>query len=93
MNAAALTENWWLWIPLTLGAAACTPNWHWSWVLSLELGLVGTEWTYVGATALATWPTRRPLIGVVWGGAALALAVAGMLNRRYQSLPERSIRL
>jgi hypothetical protein len=93
MNASGLTEHWWLWIPLTIGAAACSPAWRWTWVLSVQLGIVGTEWAYVGAVSLAMWPMHRTLVGIVWTASVLTLAVVGVFNRRYQSLPERHIRL
>jgi hypothetical protein len=93
MNASALTEHWWLWIPLVISAAAWTPAWRWTWVLSLQLAVVGTEWAYVGAVSLAMWPAHRAFVGFVWTGSAIALAVVGLFNRRYQSLPERHLRL
>ena len=93
MNASALTEHWWLWIPLVIGASACTPAWRWTWVLSLQLAVVGTEWAYVGAVSLAMWPTQRTFVGFAWTGSVIALAVVGLINRRYQSLPERHLRL
>jgi hypothetical protein len=93
MTATALVDDWWLWFPLVIGAASCSPAWRWTWVLSLQLGVVGTEWAYVGAVSLATWPTHRIFVGFVWGGTSLALAVVGLFNRRYQSLPERHLRL
>lgn len=93
MNATGLTEQWWLWIPLVIGSAACTPTWRWTWVLSLQLGLLGTEWAYVGAVSLAMWPMHRTFVGIIWIACVLALAAVGGFNRRYQSLPERRIRL
>ena len=86
MNASGLTQLWWLWIPLLLGAAACTPAWRWSWVLTFQLGAIGTEWAYVGATSLAEWPTQRAVVGATWTCVALYLAGAGNLNRQLRDL-------
>lgn len=88
MNASGLVQLWWLWVPLLLGAATCTPEWRWSWVLSFQLGVVGTEWAYVGATSLGQWPGQRLLIGATWALVVLFLAVAAKLNRRLQG-PQR----
>jgi len=89
MNASGLLQLWWLWLPLTAGAAACTPAWRWSWVVTLQLGILGTEWSFVGALALTTWPSHRDVVGGVWIATALALASAGLVNRRYNDVPER----
>jgi hypothetical protein len=88
MNASGLMQDWWLWIPLLLGAAACTPAWRWSWVLSFQLGAIGTEWSYVGATSLGQWPGQRYFIGAAWAFVGLLLAVAAQLNRQLQA-PQR----
>ena len=92
MNASGLTQLWWLWIPLLAGAAACTPAWRWSWVLGFQLGVVGTEWAYVGATSLAQWPTQRPLVGAIWAGVVLYLAGGASLHRQYRDLRQRRLR-
>jgi hypothetical protein len=84
MNASGLMQLWWLWIPLLLGAAACTPAWRWSWALTLQLAIVGTEWAYVGATSLAQWPAQRAVVAATWVYVALLLAGAANLNRMYQ---------
>jgi hypothetical protein len=88
MNASGLVAAWWLWVPLLLGAATCTPEWRWSWVLSFQLGVVGTEWAFVGATSLGQWPGQRLFIGAIWALLALLMAVAAKLNRRLQG-PQR----
>ena len=88
MNASGLMQDWWLWIPLLLGAASCTPAWRWSWVLSFQLGVVGTEWAYVGSTSLGQWPGQQLPIGAAWAFVGLLLAVAAQLNRQFQ-LPNR----
>jgi len=92
MTAAALQEQWWLWVPLTSCAWGMNRRRRWSWLMSLQLGVVGFEWAYVGAVALGTWPDHRLAIGVTWAGVAVALAIAGALSDRYQNLPERGLR-
>jgi hypothetical protein len=89
MNASGLVSQWWLWIPLLLGAAACTPAWRWSWVLTFQLGAMGTEWAYLGATSLGHWPAQRFVIGATWTCVALYLAGAANLNRRFWELRRR----
>jgi hypothetical protein len=91
MNATGLLQLWWLWPILLVVAAVSAPSWW--WVLSVQLAIVGTEWAYVGCVALAMWPSAPWQVGIMWGGVALALAVVGMMNRRYQNLPERGMRL
>jgi len=86
MNASGLTQLWWLWVPLLAGAAACTPAWRWSWVLGFQLGVIGTEWAYVGATSLAQWPAQRLVVGAIWAGVVLYLAGAANLHRQFQQL-------
>jgi len=93
MNAAGLTDLWWLWLPLLGLAGLWSPSWRWNWVLTLQLGIVGTEWAYVGVSALVAWRTQRALVGTIWAASALAIAMASIANRRYQRLPERSIRM
>ena len=85
MNAAGLLGLWWTWVPLLLGAAACSRAWRWSWVLALQLGAIGTEWAYVGATSLAQWPSQRLFVGATWATVAFYFAGAGSLHRQYQA--------
>jgi hypothetical protein len=92
MNASGLEALWWVWVPLLLGAAACTPEWRWSWLLTLQLGVGGTQWAFAGASALVTWPGHLPIIGAIWAGVALSFAAAAKDHRRYRDLPERHIR-
>jgi len=86
--ATGLLDEWWTWIVLTAAAWACTPKWRWSWLLSLELGFVGTMWAAAGATALAHFPDHLLLVGVLWASFPVALAVVGAANRRRASRPE-----
>lgn len=80
--ATGLLRMWWTWLPLLACARACAPRWRWAWVLSLELGFVGVVWATVGISALAQLPTQRVVVGTVWAASALALAGAGIRNRR-----------
>lgn len=93
MNAAGLLQLLWLWPPLLAVAYLGTRSWRWSWLLAFQLGLFGTEWAYVGAVALRSWPDRAVEIGVIWTGTALALAVAGATNRRRLSRSARQVGL
>ena len=49
----------------------------WNWVLSLEEGIVGSEWAFVGAASLASFPADWALVGALWIGFPLALAAVG----------------
>jgi len=86
MNASGLLQLWWIWPVLLAGAAACTPAWRWSWILTFQLAVIGTEWAYVGAISFATWPTQRTVVGAMWACVALYLAGAGNLYRQYRNL-------
>lgn len=86
-TATGMTGQWWAWPALLAGAWACTRHWRWTWLLSLELGVVGVMWGMVGANGLAH--TGSPLVvGAAWIAVPLALAVAGMRNRRHARRPE-----
>src|ERR1700688_4797936 len=52
MTASALVGIWWTWLPLLCCACVWSRAWQWSWLLTLQLGIVGAEWSYVGATCL-----------------------------------------
>jgi hypothetical protein len=88
MNASGLIQLWWLWIPLVAGAVSCTPAWRWSFVLTLQLAVFGTEWAYVGATSLAQWPAQRLVVGVAWASVALYLGGAASLHRDFRRYRE-----
>jgi len=75
MTAAALLGQWWVWPVLTLDSSLAS-RWRWAWMLSLELGFVGTEWAFVGAYSLGMWPSSVLPIGVVWTAFPALLAVA-----------------
>ena len=85
MTATGLLDQWWSWPVLLIEAAISTRSQRWSWVLSLELGYVGTAWAFVGADALGSWPTLVLPIGVVW--AAFPVLLAGAVSHhRHQPL-------
>lgn len=84
MTATGLLQLWWSWPILVAAAWVWSPEWRWTWVLTLQLAFFGTEWAFTGAYALAYWPGRSVLVGAVWASAMLALAVIAALNRRYQ---------
>jgi hypothetical protein len=87
-TATGLLDEWWTWLLLLFAAWAWTPSWRWSWLLAFELGFVGTTWAAIGATTLADFPENQLLVGVLWALFPLALALAGIANRRRQSGPE-----
>jgi hypothetical protein len=68
MTATALVGEWWWWPFLLLASWAATPAWRWTWLLTLQLSVVGFEWAYVGATSLGTWSDRLFLVGFAWAG-------------------------
>ncbi len=88
MTATALANMWWTWPVLLLGAWVCLRSWVWSWVLTLELGLVGLVWGYVGASYLAQFPDEPLLVGAVWMAFPGVLVVAGVVNRRRANRPD-----
>jgi hypothetical protein len=85
MTATGLLGQWWSWPVLVIIAAAATRSWRWSWVLSIELGFVSTEWAFVGANALATWPSLLLPLGAVWAAFPTTLAVA-VARHRHQAI-------
>lgn len=93
MNAAGLLQLWWLWPPLLALGYLGSPSWRWSCLLTLQLAVIGTEWAYVGAMTLRTWPDHRVEIGFIWAGTALALAIAGGLSRRHLTMSGQQVGL
>lgn len=83
INAAVTASVWWPW-PLLI---ACI--WWWAdrnlprmWLKSVEYSSIGSIWCMTLPLALAVFPTSRTIVGIVWGGAALILAVAAFSVRR-----------
>jgi len=92
MTASGLMQLWWLWPLLLLVATTCTSASRWSWVLTFQLAVFGTEWAYLGCVALAGWPASRFVVDALWAGVALTLAGAPAANRKYEQRPERKSR-
>jgi hypothetical protein len=72
MTAAGTANQWAVLIPLVVLA------WWWSppgtfWV-ALQLGLIGIEWAFVGAYALAQVPQHAGVIAAMWVAFPLTLA-------------------
>ncbi len=77
MIATAECGLWWAWPVLLVCSRGWTRRMIWNWVLSLEEGIVGSEWAFVGAASLAALPADRLLVGALWTGFPLALAAVG----------------
>ena len=77
MIATAECGLWWIWPVLIVCSRAWTRSAIWNWVLSIEEGIVGWEWAFVGAASLAAFPADRAVIGALWIGFPLALAAVG----------------
>jgi hypothetical protein len=80
--AASLMAGAWFLLPLL---AACAWWWApstygWEWLEAVGRGVLTTEWAFLGAGALATFPGERLAIGAVW--IALPLAFVGCTGPR-----------
>lgn len=83
MSATMSMLLWWTW-PLLIFAIWwwSDTGWRWTWLVGVEAGLFGTQWTYAGALALGNFPKDRPLVATIWIGVALSLAAASAHGRR-----------
>lgn len=76
---------WLTWLPLAFAAWWWAPwrggEFRWAFLLALEAGVIGIQWSLIGAFALGGWPDSRLLVGSTWIAAALAIAAAAGLNR------------
>lgn len=88
MIATGLLGMWWAWVPLVVASAAAVP-WRWSWLLTLEEGLVGTVWATAGLSYLRDFPTERVIVECGWVAFPLLLAVAGRRARLRSMTEER----
>jgi hypothetical protein len=84
-QATGLLNIWWAWPVLVFVAWVLTPSCRSSWVLSLELGIVGVMWSEVGIAALTDLPDDRFIVGTAWAFFPLALASAGIAMRNRAS--------
>ena len=83
MTAAALVGVWWEWPMLIFcGWWYADRASRWTWILTIEAGAIGAQWAYIGATALATWPSHIELVGAVWIAYQLLIAAVSYLARR-----------
>jgi hypothetical protein len=82
MMATGLLGLWWAWPVLLVDVWGWTPSRRWLWVLALEEAFVGVMWATAGISALTQFGDHELLIGVAWGGFPVALAGAGIVNRR-----------
>lgn len=74
--AAVLMAGWWFLAPVLVGCAWwwAPSSSGWEWLEATGRGIVATEWGYIGAGALAAFPTERLPVGLVWIAMPLALA-------------------
>ncbi len=80
--ATSLVGAWWAFLPLALCAWWWAErSFPWTWLVSVESGAFGTLWSYSGASALAEWPDRRALVGLVWIALPVALGVVSAFAR------------
>lgn len=79
--AAALTGLWWSWPVLGLCALGASPGESWGWVLAIEEAIVGTEWAWLGASSLASFPASRMLVALCWIAFPSVLCVVGWSSR------------
>jgi hypothetical protein len=84
MTASMTVLDWWLWPSLILCAWWWADrSFRWTWIVSIEQGAIGAQWAYLGAYALAAWPTQLVIVGTGWIGYALVLATASWIGRRH----------
>lgn len=74
---------WASWLPLLVLAWWWAPrrDFRWAFLLALEAGTMGVQWSLMGAFSLGTWPDHRSLIATIWIAGALVIAAMSALNR------------
>jgi hypothetical protein len=81
--AALVASQWWAVIPLVACAWWWAPRaWGWEWLVAVGRGLIGAEWAYIGASALAAFPGDRVALGVWWAGVPAAFALVAAVRLR-----------
>lgn len=81
MTASALRGDWWMWPLFIVIAWSMLHTWDWLWLLTLELGVVGWQWAYLGTLAITSHRADLMLVGGAWIAFPVALIAAGMTNR------------
>lgn len=80
--AAIGSDQWWAVLPLGLCAWWWAPrDSGWEWVVAIGRGLVTAEWALVGAYALAAFAPERVVVGAIWAGIPMTLAVYKRVSR------------
>jgi hypothetical protein len=82
--AALMSGLWWATFPLAACAWWWAPrDWGWEWLDAIGLGAIGTEWAYMGASALEAFPDDRLAVGTVWATLPGALALYAASVKRW----------
>ena len=88
MTSTAILFIWWTWVPLGIcGWWWANRAWRWTWLVTIEAGVIGTQWAFVGAYALAAWPGQRLTVAVCWVAYPLLIAAASVLARLQSGRP------
>jgi hypothetical protein len=96
MIGALVAGQWWAVAPLVVCAWWWTPRtWGWEWLSAVGRGAVGAEWAYIGASALASFPRARLIVGVVWVGPVTLAARQALRkpSKQYRLPPSGTRRL
>ena len=81
--AALMSGLWWATLPMVVCAWWWTPHSRgWQWLNAVGRAAIGTEWAYMGASALAAFPDDRLAFGTVWAGLPGVLAIYAACGKR-----------
>lgn len=81
--ASLIAAQWWALLPLGVCAWWWSPHrLGWEWLNAIGRAAIGTEWAYMGASALGAFPDDRLVIGVAWAGLPGAVAVYAACVKR-----------
>jgi hypothetical protein len=72
-TVALVVCAWW-WAP---------HDWGWEWLVAVGRGLIGLEWAYMGASALAAFADDRLVVSGVWVAAPAMLAAYAALRQTW----------